>query len=104
MKKLLLGLLAIPILSFASENHLNLPFYQYKLKEGKGKELVEINCQMCHSLGYVLNQGQMSKETWEHIVHHMIHDFKAPIDDKTAQEIIQYLSQTYGKENNNTEN
>ncbi len=99
MKKILLGLLALPIFSMASENHLNLPFYQYKLKEGKGKELVEINCQMCHSLGYVLNQGKMSKETWEHIVHHMINDFKAPIDDKTAKEIIQYLTQTYGKEN-----
>ncbi len=101
MKKIILSLLVIPVLAFASENlkSLKLPFYEYKLKEGKGKELVEVNCQMCHSLGYVLNQGKMPKKTWEHIVEHMINDFKAPIDKKTAEEIIEYLSKNYGKDN-----
>ena len=88
------------VFALESENKLNLPIYQYKLKEGKGKTLVETYCQMCHSVGYILNNAGVSKKTWEHIVHHMINDFKAPIDEKVAKQIIDYLVKNYGKVDN----
>jgi len=99
MKKIIFSLLSIVSLSFATETgtKLNLPIYQYQLKEDKGKELVEAYCQMCHSVGYILNNAGVDKKTWEHIVNHMIHDFKAPIDESIAKEIVEYLNKNYGK-------
>ncbi len=101
MKKVIIGFVATFSLSSAlfaveTKTDLNLPIYTYKLKEDKGKELVEAYCQMCHSVGYILNNAGVDRKTWEHIVHHMIHDFKAPIDEKVAKEIVEYLSKNYG--------
>ncbi len=100
MKKIIfLLLLGFSTNLFASDSKLNLPIYSYPLKEGKGKQLVETYCQMCHSVGYILNNAGVDKKTWEHIVHHMIHDFKAPIDEKSAKEILDYLVKNYGTKN-----
>ena len=102
MKKFLIPVLTSFLFSIAAEtqSNLNLPIYQYKLKAGSGKELVEMYCQMCHSVGYILNNAGADKKTWEHIVHHMINDFKAPIKEETAEKIIEYLSKKYGKVEN----
>ncbi len=99
MRILTLPFLFIFTFSIAAEtgNKLNLPIYQYKLKDGRGRELVEMYCQMCHSVGYILNNSGADKRTWEHIVNHMINDFKAPIDKETAEKIVDYLSKEYGK-------
>jgi hypothetical protein len=51
---------------------------------------------MCHSLGYVLNQGKQSKTFWEHKVKKMIVHFKAPISNEDAKIVADYLYKNYG--------
>jgi hypothetical protein len=50
----------------------------------------------CHSFGYVLNQGRQSKAFWAGKVKKMIVHFKAPITDKDAKTVTEYLFEEYG--------
>jgi len=105
MRKLTL----LVILLFASyvyaENHkdkeinqksITLPEIQTELKQGKGKELVEAYCNICHSLDYITMQPKFTKDKWEGIVNKMIKTYGAPIEENTAKEIIDYLGSNYG--------
>ena len=68
-----------------SEIKVSLPDYE-------GKELVERNCMICHSLRYLEIQPDMPKKNWEKIVAKMIKNFGAPVHDTlTSNAIVNYL-------------
>ena len=52
---------------------------------------------MCHSLGYILNQGKQNRSFWEHETHKMVEAYKAPITPDEEKVIVDYLSKYYGK-------
>lgn len=67
------------------------------LKDAPGKDVVENNCASCHSLDYIkMNSPFLNGEGWEKEVHKMIGIYHAPVDDKDAKAIIEYLSKNYG--------
>jgi len=51
---------------------------------------------MCHSFGYITNQGRQSKKFWHGKVVKMVVHFKAPMDEKAVQETTDYLFEHYG--------
>lgn len=72
------------------------PSYKYEIKPGEGDKTV-LKCSMCHSLGYILNQGKQNRSFWEHETHKMVEAYKAPITPDEEKVIVDYLSKYYGK-------
>ena len=97
MKKIILAFLIAlsPLLAQVAEP-VEVPYIAFPIKTGKGFNEVNANCLMCHSFGYILNQGPQSRAFWTAKVNKMITHFKAPIDDKDAKTIVNYLSTYYG--------
>ena len=97
IKKLLLTatLLATPLFAQISEKG-EVPYVAFPVKMGAGFDEVQANCLMCHSFGYIINQGKQSKKFWRGKVDKMIVHFKAPIDKNAADIITEYLFEHYG--------
>lgn len=97
MKKILLMMMIAfaPLFAQVSES-VDVPYISYEIKMGKGFDEVNANCLMCHSFGYITNQGPQPRQFWKEKVEKMIHSFKAPISDKDAGTIVDYLSKHYG--------
>ena len=72
------------------------PYISYEIKMGEGFDAVQANCLMCHSFGYIINQGRQSKKFWHGKVIKMVDHFKAPMDEKAIQETTDYLFEHYG--------
>jgi cytochrome c5 len=82
-------LLASPVLADES---------QVKLKDGEGRQTVEANCSMCHSLDYIpMNSVFLDRKGWEGSVNKMIKVMGAPIATEDVPAIVDYLSKHYGK-------
>ena len=70
---------------------------QVLLKPGVGRDDVARSCSLCHSLEYIkMNSSFLSPEAWKVEVTKMREAYGAPIDDDTANNIMKYLSTTYG--------
>ncbi len=97
MKKLILSaaLLASPLFAQVKEK-IEVPYVAFPIKMDKNFDVLQSNCLMCHSFGYILNQGKQPKAFWQEKVNKMIHSFKAPIDKKSADEVVKYLYKHYG--------
>jgi mono/diheme cytochrome c family protein len=63
---------------------------------GPGSDVANDNCLACHSAGMVLNQPALSKTAWEAEVNKMRDAYKAPIDAKDVNAIIDYLMSIKG--------
>lgn len=74
----------------------SLPTISTSLKDGDGRVATESYCNICHSADYIPMQPRMTQTQWTASVNKMIKAFGAPIDEKTAQEIAQYLATNYG--------
>lgn len=97
MKKiLLLSLIAISSLFAQVESEVEVPYISYEIKMGKGFDAVQANCLMCHSFGYIINQGPQSKEFWAQKVEKMIVHFKAPMTKEDVVTVTDYLFEHYG--------
>ena len=83
-------------LSLKSVN-VDLPSGDRTFPDGPGAELANNNCLACHSAGMVLNQPAMSKTQWEAEVNKMRTAYKAPIDPKDVDAILDYLVSVKGK-------
>ena len=71
---------------------------QVKLKEAPGKDLVQANCIVCHSLDYIpMNSVFLDRKGWEASVAKMVKAMGAPIADEDAAKIVDYLARSYGK-------
>jgi len=97
MKKLLLlSLLAFSSLFAQVAQDVEVPYISYEIKMGKGFDAVQANCLMCHSFGYIINQGPQSKEFWAKKTDKMITHFKAPMTKEDINTVIEYLFEHYG--------
>lgn len=97
MKKIItLAFLSIMPLMAQVNKDIQVPDVTYTLKQGKGVDTVMANCSMCHSFGYILNQGHQSHKFWEEKVHKMVNAFKAPIEPEDQKVIANYLATYYG--------
>ena len=68
------------------------------LKESPGRNLVEANCTMCHSLDYIqMNSPFLDRKGWEASVNKMIKAMGAPVAEGDVQPIVDYLASQYGK-------
>lgn len=91
MKRLLL-LALLPLTAAAADEG------QIRLKEGAGKELVESNCAVCHSLDYIqTNSPFLDRKGWEATLSKMVNVMGAPIPKEDVPMIVEYLNQYYGK-------
>ena len=64
---------------------------------GPGSDAANGNCLACHSADMVLNQPAMSKTQWREEVEKMRTAYKAPIDPKDVDAILDYLVSTKGE-------
>ena len=91
MRSLLAFALLCVLPVFAGESDIH-------LKDGPGKQMVEANCIMCHSLDYIpMNSPFLDHKGWEASVNKMIKVMGAPITEVDGQKIIDYLAAQYGK-------
>ena len=71
---------------------------QVQLRDGVGRNLIEANCIMCHSLDYIpMNSPFLDRKGWEASVNKMIKVMSAPIKEEDAKVIVDYLSSQYAK-------
>ena len=90
-------LLSLTSLSADYRRDVKMPSVQFKIAIDKGFPAMQRNCQWCHSLGYILNQGNQSKDYWHKIVLRMRNTFKAPITKEDEVLVTEYLYRNYGK-------
>ena len=72
--------------------------FVYQMEKGEGYETIQ-KCSICHSFGYILNQGKQNRSFWEHETHKMIEAYKAPISPEEEKVIVNYLAKFYGNDN-----
>ena len=69
-----------------------------KLNDAPGRELVQANCLMCHSLDYIqMNSVFLDREGWQKSVDKMVKVMGAPIRPEDVPGIVDYLAKNYGK-------
>jgi cytochrome c5 len=69
-----------------------------RLKDGPGRQLVEANCVMCHSLDYIqMNSAFLDRKGWEASVNKMVKAMGAPVSENDARAIVDYLAAQYGR-------
>ena len=96
-KILFILLLAGTALFAESPKGVTFPYIDFPMKEGKGMYSTKGKCNMCHSFGYIINQGPQSRKFWHDKVMKMIVVFKAPIkSNEDIEEVTEYLFQNYG--------
>jgi hypothetical protein len=76
--------------------NIDLPFGDRMFPDGPGSDAANNNCLACHSVGMVLNQPAMSKAQWRVEVDKMRTAYKAPIDPKDVDTIVDYLAALKG--------
>jgi cytochrome c553 len=70
--------------------NVDLPFGD-RMFQGPGSEALNNNCLACHSAGMVLTQPALSKQQWYAEVEKMLTAYKAPIDPKDIDAIVNSL-------------
>jgi uncharacterized membrane protein len=73
-----------------------LPTSDITFPGGAAADAINANCLSCHSAGMVLTQPNLAKTAWAAEVDKMIHAYKAPIDQRAAAQIVDYLQETKG--------
>lgn len=97
MKKLILIAALLTSGLFAQvDEKVEVPYVAFPIKMGEGFDAIQANCLMCHSFGYITNQGRQSKKFWRGKVDKMIVHFKAPMDEAAAKATTDYLFEHYG--------
>jgi|SRR5512132_2354318 mono/diheme cytochrome c family protein len=88
---LLVGLLSLSSASALAEEQ------AIKLKDGPGRDVVETNCGICHSLDYIqMNSPFPDEKLWQAEVAKMINVFGAPVEPDQAKTVVDYLVSNYG--------
>ncbi len=97
MKTLLvLGAFGFAAVAFAGEVTITLPTETAALKPGKGAELAQANCLICHSADYISSQPPMPRKFWDAEVKKMIEKYAAPTPADVTVALAEYLTATYG--------
>jgi hypothetical protein len=96
IQKIILTILFLCV-TLSADTSITLPYIDFPMKEGKGMYSTKGKCNMCHSFGYVINQGPQSRKFWHDKVIKMITVFKAPIKtEKDIDDVTNYLFENYG--------
>jgi sulfite dehydrogenase (cytochrome) subunit B len=82
--------------AIADEVKITLPAETAALRPGKGIELAQANCYICHSVDYILTQPPMPRKFWEAEVKKMREKYGAPTPEETVPTLVEYLTATYG--------
>ena len=99
MKRFILLILLSSWGIFAQVNgEIQVPYVDFPMKKGKGEYSTRGKCNMCHSFGYVINQGNQSREFWLEKTVKMIEVFNAPIAQKDIEVVVNYLYKNYGSQ------
>jgi len=80
----------------AGDVSITLPAETAALKPGKGAELAQANCLICHSAEYISTQPPMPRKFWEASVKKMIEKYAAPTPPDVTAALADYLTATYG--------
>lgn len=75
---------------------ITLPDIITPLKDGPGKEIVEGNCNVCHSTDYINMQPKLAKAKWAAIVKKMVKTYGCPANEAEMKAIEDYLAANYG--------
>ena len=75
---------------------MQVPYIPYEIKMGENFDTVQGQCLICHSFGYIINQGPQSKAFWAGKVKKMKVAFGMDISDQDAVLVTDYLFQHYG--------
>ncbi|WP_295055775.1 sulfite:cytochrome C oxidoreductase subunit B [Sulfuricurvum sp.] len=99
MKKIILLSILLTSMAIAQvAKPIETPYVDYPIEAGDHDEVTQQYCLICHSFGYILNQGKKSRPYWTGTVQKMVNEFKAPIPKEDQQTIINYLVKHYGYE------
>ncbi len=82
--------------AIAGEVTITLPAETAALKPGKGAELAQANCLICHSADYISSQPPMPRKFWDAEVKKMIEKYAAPTPAEVSAALAEYLTATYG--------
>ena len=93
----LVTILTFSTLSADYKQPVKIPSITFAIAVDKDFAVMQRNCQWCHSYGYILNQGEQSREFWHKVVIKMRDVFKAPITKKDELTVTNYLFKHYGK-------
>ena len=75
----------------------DLPAGDRMFPKGVNSDAADANCLACHSAGMVLNQPALSRSEWQAEVDKMRTAYKAPIEQKDVDSIVDYLVSVRGK-------
>ena len=67
---------------------------QVQLPEGKGKELVESRCTLCHGLDELVGRVNLNREDWQDRVNQMV-AYGAPLSKDEIAEVTDYLARNF---------
>ena len=81
---------------FAAIN-VNFPTSSVAFPAGKGSDIANANCLICHSAGMALRQPPLTEDEWRAEIHKMKSAFGAPIPDDQINEVAQYLGTINGR-------
>jgi mono/diheme cytochrome c family protein len=86
----------IALVHFAAIN-VNFPTSAAAFPEGKGSDIANANCLICHSAGMVLRQPPLTEGEWRSEISKMKGSFGAPIPADQIDELAQYLGTVNGR-------
>ncbi|HYE21933.1 MAG TPA: hypothetical protein VEA69_26065 [Tepidisphaeraceae bacterium] len=89
---------AAPAQPQGSVRRIELPDLGNGWPEAPGRDVVEVQCGVCHTGRYVTMQPAFPRKTWEAQVEKMRKVYGAPIADQSVPTIVEYLMKVRGKE------
>ena len=89
---------AVPPVHFAPVNA-ELPVSSVVFPRGKGSEIANAYCLMCHSAGMVLRQPALTIDEWNAEIRKMQSAFGAPIPPDQVDALARYLGGINGRKN-----
>ena len=96
VKNLVTLIVSALVLNVSLAQDWQLPKETQKFKPGRGAELATSSCLPCHSADYVSTQHLLTRTAWKATVDKMRVKYGAPITTNRLDELIDYLTATYG--------
>jgi len=93
---LIVMLTMLPLAAQEVKGEMQVPYIPYEIKMGKHFDVIQAQCLMCHSFGYIINQGPQSKAFWSGKVKKMKNAFGMDISKEDTVSVIEYLFKHYG--------
>jgi cytochrome c551/c552 len=79
---------------------IELPPETASFKPGRGSEIANAQCLICHSIDYVVIQPPSGRAYWDSTVKKMRDKFGAPLPEEQIEPLVNYLAGNYGPETN----